>query len=253
MRNPVTFPHGLPFSSPGRRDAETKPENPSRSYGHASLYSSWSGAAHCHRYSCSGGLASMAGPRSHATVERDRSPEAMAGGRTAGRLDDDRTWIRLRFDGGCGRSRLRSKRAQPQQRRHCAQSCGWEGSLVEGAGGFPDGRPGTGTARHSDRRRRSSLRAERERRSGVPRDRRHRGVAAQYPPRVWRPAAAMADQRVPTRRRPACHCFSRRARRQHGEAGQDDGKDRLDRRRTSAILRRIRRSSRRTCKACART
>ena len=120
-------------------------------------------------------------------------------------------------------------------------------------GRFPDGRPGTGTARHSDRRRRSSLRAQRERRSGVPQDRWHRGVAAQYPPRVWRAAAAMADQRVPTGRRPACHRFSRRAWRRHGEAGQDDGKDRLDRRRTSAIPRRIRRSSPRTCKACAPT
>ena len=170
----------------------------------------------------------MAGPRSHATVERNRTPEGMAGGRTATRLDGDRTRSRLRLDGGCRRSRLRPGHARPQQRRHCAQSCGWEGSLVEGAGRVPDGRSRTGTARHADRRRRSPLRAQRERRSGVPQDRWHRGVAAQYPARFRRPAAAMADQRVPAGRRPARHRVSRRAGRRHGEAGQDDGKDRLD-------------------------
>ena len=87
----------------------------------------------------------------------------------------------------------------------------------------PDRRPRTGAARHADGRRRSDLRAQRERRSGVPQDRWHRGVAAQYPPRVQGPAAAMADQRVPAGRRAACHRVSRRAGRRHGEARQDDG------------------------------
>ena len=38
----------------------------------------------------------------------------------------------------------------------------------------------------------------------------------------------MADQRVATRRRTERHRLSRRSRRRHGEAGQNDGEDRLD-------------------------
>ena len=145
-----------------------------------SLCCSWSAAAQCDRHPCRR-VASVAGARSHATVERDRAPEGMAGGRTAGGLDGDRPWSRLRFDGGCRRSRFRPGRARPQQRRHCAQSCRWEGTLVEGARRVADERPGTGAARYADRRRRSALRAHRERRSGLPQDRWHGGLAAQYP------------------------------------------------------------------------
>ena len=143
------------------------------------------------------------GPDRTPAVEGDRPPEGMARGRTAGRLDGDRTWCGLRFDGRGGRSRLRPERARPQQRRHCAQSRGWKGSLVEGAGRVADRRSGPGAARHADRRWRSPLRAQRERRPDVPQDRWHRGMAAQYPPRFRRPATAMADQRVPAGRRTA--------------------------------------------------
>ena len=95
-------------------------------------------------------------------------------------------------------------------------------------GAAANGRPGTRTARHTDRRRRSPVRAQRERRPAWPQDRWHRGLAAQHPPRFRRPAAAMADQRVTAGRRTARDCFSRRAGRRHREAGQDDGRHRLD-------------------------
>ena len=129
------------------------------------------------------------GPDRTRRVERDRPPEAMAHGRAGGCVDGDRTWRRLRFDGGRGRSRVRARRARPQQRRHCAESRGWKRSLVEGAGCISVGRPRTGTARHTDRRWRSPLRAQRERRSAVRQDRWHRCVAAQYPPRFQRAAS----------------------------------------------------------------
>ena len=118
-----------------------------------------------------------------------------------------------------------------EQRRHRAQSSRRQGSVVEGARPGRNeacGRPGRGTARHADRRRRSPVRAHRERRSGVPEDRRHAGVAAQHPQGVRRLAAAMADQRVAARRRTASRGDSRRSGRRHGQAGQDDGQDRLD-------------------------
>ena len=86
---------------------------------------------------------------------------------------------------------------------------------------------GPGPARHADGRRRSPLRAHRERRPRVPQDRRHRGVAAQHPEGLRRAAAPLADQRVTAGRRPAPDRQPRRSGRRHGEARQDDGQDRV--------------------------
>ena len=54
------------------------------------------------------------------------------------------------------------------------------------------------------------------------------GLAAEHPQGVRRPAAAVADQRVAARRRTASRGVSRWPGRGHGQAGQDDGEDRLD-------------------------
>ena len=88
-------------------------------------------------------LAAMAGPGSHAHLERNRPPEGMAGGaarRSCGR--------RRGLGSGYGSMAVAGDRVFVQgtrgrrQRRHRPESRGRQGSLVEGAGRVPDQRPG---------------------------------------------------------------------------------------------------------------
>ncbi len=84
---------------------------------------------------------------------------------------------------------------------------------------------GRRTARHADGRRRSPVRAHRERRPGVSEDRWFGGLAIEHPQGIRRFAAAMDDQRVAARRRTARRGVSRWSWRRDGEVGQDDGQD----------------------------
>ena len=84
------------------------------------------------------------------------------------------------------------------------------------------------TAQHAHRRRRSPVRAHRERRPGMLRHGRRHPVAAKHPQGVPWPADPVADQRIPTRRWTTRRRVAGRVRCGHGEAGQDDGRDRVD-------------------------
>ena len=176
-------------------------------------------------------LAAVARPGPQQRLEGDRPAQAMAG-RPARRS----SWSVAGIGAGYGSVAIKDDRIFVQGsagRRsvvYTLNRADGKGALVQGARFGGQQRPGIGTEKHADRRRRPRLRVDGERRSRVPEGAgRDGGLAAEHPEGFRRPQHQLAAQRIAARRRQPRHRHARRARRRHGRAGQDVRADRLGR------------------------
>ena len=158
-------------------------------------------------------LAAVAGTRSQQRVEGDRPAQAVAGRpvrRSCGRcrasapatasiaIKDDRIFVQ---GSAGGRSVV-----------YALNRADGKGLWSKALGRGGQQRQGIRAAKHADGRRRPRLRADRERRSGVPESAGRRvRVAAQHPEGLRRPQHQLAAQRVAARRRRQRHRDARRA------------------------------------------